>query len=288
MDRFTVRLTGIVVPHGESRSGFPFTSAIEKRKKDKRRTPNNKWHNEFLKCNLSQDQILYEAEAAVDAVKQAEKDIKGIRSNVRELEKTQAMAGQHVKKKIPGSYATLREARVSVREARKKLLPLEEDLRLSRQKSYYWRNVEKASRAKKSLEPKATLRDKKKFTTPTWDSRKVEDETKNIDISNLLNAQDKRQRIVYTGTDYGLKTMSETVVQTEDQIKEHINRYHLLSGKHRKIPDIIYKNKSNLISLQMCVYVCYSKRGYRNECRSSRILAIEEGNGCKSKAAKIV
>ncbi|KAF8962934.1 hypothetical protein BGZ46_001095, partial [Entomortierella lignicola] len=173
-----------VVPHGVDRAGFPFTSELEKRRKNmKNNVPSsNKWHDEFLNSKLNRDQVLFETEASIEALKLAEKEVNIVRSNVRELEKIQVAASLQVKKNEPNSYATLYGARVSVQKASK-----------SKQQSRVYSNANSSKNTSV------------KFTTPTWCYPTVEDKTANVDISDLLvNSRGKSRTIVYTGTDYGL------------------------------------------------------------------------------------
>ncbi|KAF9982878.1 hypothetical protein BGZ75_005658 [Mortierella antarctica] len=73
------------------------------------------------------------------------------------------------------------------------------------------------------------------FTAPTWARFAVEDNTENLDLTQLQNitthARGKRRLLVFAGTDYGVVKMSETVAVTQAQIQTHINRYHQLYGK---------------------------------------------------------
>ncbi|KAF9201042.1 hypothetical protein BGZ49_008726 [Haplosporangium sp. Z 27] len=232
VDRYTIQLTGTVIPNGPDRSGAPVRSELEHRKKLKIKAPSsNRWHEEFLKSRLGKDTVLQEVKVAVEAVKFAEKEIKGPRKDMREKEQTQNLQSIRVKNQEPNSYIDLCKAREKVRDGRKALLPLEANLRQLRQRSYYWRNMEKAARSKYNSNSARKSRGSTSFTTPTWDHPTVEDITDKLDISYLqTNTQGKNRMIVYAGTDYGLRTMSETVVQTHHQIETHINRYHVLFG----------------------------------------------------------
>lgn len=233
MDKYTIHLTGVVIPNGPDRPGFPVRSELEHRKKQTKKGPNNRWHIELAKAGMQKDAILRETKTAIENAKIAEKEILGFRKDLREKELTQALESGRVKNKEPDSYASLCKAREIVRESRKVLFPLETNLRRLHQKCYYWRNMEKAARSKSSsICFTKKQRDTINFTTPTWDHFTVEDGADRIDLSDLLrNARGKGRLIVYAGTDYGLRTMSETVVQTHHQIEEHINRYHQLFGK---------------------------------------------------------
>ncbi|KAG9319417.1 hypothetical protein KVV02_002477 [Mortierella alpina] len=70
------------------------------------------------------------------------------------------------------------------------------------------------------------------FTAPTWAHFTVQDNTENLDLTQLQNitthARGKRRLLVFAGTDYGVAKMSETVAVTQAQIQTHINRYYQL------------------------------------------------------------
>ncbi|KAG0195044.1 hypothetical protein BGX28_002470, partial [Mortierella sp. GBA30] len=79
------------------------------------------------------------------------------------------------------------------------------------------------------------------FTTPTWSVPTVEDNTERLDLSKLqglsTNSRGKTRTLVYAGTDYGVRKMSETVAQTHSQIQAHINRFHQLFDNMVEPPD---------------------------------------------------
>jgi len=68
-------------------------------------------------------------------------------------------------------------------------------------------------------------------TSATWDSFNVEDNTERLDIRDMTANLSNQRQIVFAGTDYGIRKMSETVAQTLDELRVHLNRFQVLAGK---------------------------------------------------------
>ncbi|KAG0329369.1 hypothetical protein BGZ99_002375 [Dissophora globulifera] len=82
-----------------------------------------------------------------------------------------------------------------------------------------------------------------KLMQVSWTWTKVEEATEFLDITEILSdACRKKRQVVFSGTDYGLCTISETVALTLEEIQVHLNRYQVLSGLPSEIeePDVSY------------------------------------------------
>ncbi|KAF9282995.1 hypothetical protein BGZ68_005618 [Mortierella alpina] len=93
-----------------------------------------------------------------------------------------------------------------------------------------------ASETEKNAET-STISGPVRDSIPTWEHPAVEDRADRIDISQLLqNCRGKNRQLVFSGNDYGLVTMSETVGFTLPQIQYHLYRYDRLQD--RSVPEI--------------------------------------------------
>ncbi|KAG0301631.1 hypothetical protein BGZ99_003378, partial [Dissophora globulifera] len=78
VNRFTLRLVGRQIKHGEGRKGYPVISQIDQRKKakPKKLDSSSKWRTEFLQSKISIQDLEMEAEAAKVEVSEVEKNIR--------------------------------------------------------------------------------------------------------------------------------------------------------------------------------------------------------------------
>ncbi|KAF8944654.1 hypothetical protein BGZ46_006218, partial [Entomortierella lignicola] len=123
------------------------------------------------------------------------------------------------------TYGKLKQARYAVRGARKVVGPQEASLKLLRSESYQWNKLERAA----PLTRANTNRPAANMTIPTWDSSKCEDDTLHTDITKLMSDCSEDRAIVFSGTDYGLCKMSQTVALRREQIIQHLNYYQILA-----------------------------------------------------------
>jgi hypothetical protein len=223
VDRYTVRITGKVIEHGPNRKGHPVSSAYEARKRDKKRTGQRNWQDEFKSTNMTIEEIKDIAETTAAAIENEKKEVEKLRRYVSRLQKTQILASHsNARSRTKDSYGILKNAREEVRDFRSKLLPREKSLRNLRQDCYFWNNIVRYGKSSH------TDRSKSKVTEATWSHFSVEDNTEVLDVTRLIATQGKKRQIVFSGTDYGVCKMSETVPQTLNGIIEHINRYQVL------------------------------------------------------------
>ncbi|KAG0198987.1 hypothetical protein BGX31_004410, partial [Mortierella sp. GBA43] len=228
VDRYTVRMTGRVIPHGANRHGHPVRSRYDERKKHKEGRSNApNWAAEFQASRKSREEVRRIADDFANVVKEKETQIKSFRKDVADMLKARSEASLKVKKKTEGGYQELRMARSNLRAKRKLLTPREKELQRLRSLSYYWNNVERAA----SSSARSSGRTVHTNTIPNWSHPEAEDRTQQLDISQLMNGtSDGTKLITFAGTDYGIRTMSETVPQTLNEIRTHLNRYSLLYG----------------------------------------------------------
>ncbi|KAF9947605.1 hypothetical protein BGZ72_010427 [Mortierella alpina] len=237
-NRYTVHITGTVVPHGENRKGYPQTSIYEERKKAKiRASLGNSWREEYERSGMSTEEITARRDELAEEVQSQENALKELRKVVADKESLQSEESRALSEmkhmrgtaEEHGQYSKLRDARLVTRESRTILLPKEAELRSLRQELYF---LNKLSDAAKSAGKRRTKKsDPPPLTQPQWDMFTTEDATEYLDISQLMSTSGHERQIVFSGTDYGLCTMSETVPQTLEEIQVHINRYNLLKGK---------------------------------------------------------
>jgi hypothetical protein len=135
----------------------------------------------------------------------------------------------HALLKTKETYESLQKARRAVRQARSAISPCEDAIRRQRQNLYYWNNIHRAAKASRKTNGSEENGRSRKITTATWSHHNVEDNTEYLDITGIMvNSRGKKRRIVFSGTDYGVSIMSETVAQTFEEIEDHINRYDVL------------------------------------------------------------
>ncbi|KAF9093787.1 hypothetical protein BGX27_001569, partial [Mortierella sp. AM989] len=253
VDPFTVRLTGKIIPHGNMRVGHPVVSKFQERKKFNRGNPSgNRWVDEFQASGLDVETIEQNAENAVAAVQNLEYEIIAYRKTVSDKQQAQSRIShsRKVQQQDMPTYNDLRNARYELRVARTLLIPKEAELRLCRQEKYYWNSVLKAAKSPDSTKEDKT-RPQLEHTIPDWPSPTVQDYTEHLDISKLVegcsastfghsshSSQNKDRTIVLSGTDYGVRKMSETTAQTFGQICTHINRYQALVNIDQTFPPL--------------------------------------------------
>ncbi|KAF9987217.1 hypothetical protein BGZ65_004674 [Modicella reniformis] len=226
VDEWTVRLTGRVIANGEDRRGYPVVSKYDKRRKTFRPRA-SPWVDKYIASGLTEEEIKHLAQANEAMKKQLENDIKPFRKAVKERQIVQS----NLSRKVgfgESSYQELHSARVSVRDARREVIPREEALRNQRQVTHHYNKMAKAAESCKNDQSKEPSTTTKKLSTPTWEQPAVEDDCEYMDLSQLLT--DSKCAVVYAGTDYGIVKMSETVAMTPQEMQCHLNRYGVLHG----------------------------------------------------------
>jgi len=238
VDRYTLHITGKVIPHGSYRNGHPISSQYNERKKIFSNHSLN-WMKKYEASEKTKDEVEKEIEQVADAIKTLEEGLKKERKMLATKETIQSKASyNHKIKNSNDTYQVLQAARKEVREVRGIIIPKEAILRQMRKKRYYWNNILNGAKTKekekKESEEKIDKKKSKKeaqvkLTTSTWSHFTVEDSTECLDISNLItNHQGKNMQVVFSGTDYGINKMSETCALTLAEVESHVNRYNLL------------------------------------------------------------
>ncbi|KAI8356335.1 hypothetical protein B0O80DRAFT_24618 [Mortierella sp. GBAus27b] len=235
VNKYTVHVLGAVVPNGgflhngRMRIGHPAVSQIEARKKNKGGGQAKRWTVEFFSQDLNGRQVKQKAEQLSAQVEDLQKTIQGPRKKLKGLQQVQSLLRRAANRiKVPDrfqsdEYQQLRTQRAKVRQARVELNAKEAELRETRNQLYYYNKLDKADKSSR-----ISTTSQVSVTAPTWDHYTMEDDTRHLDISRLLADQDKE--VVFSGTDYGLRKMSETVPVTKRQLNEHLNYYSVLSG----------------------------------------------------------
>lgn len=201
----------------------------ERQKKQKGRPARNKWADLGASLNVDKAQAKQNAEETSTQKREVESKVRQIKKELGTLQAAQTLARQeHNSSKSQESYQALQEARVEVRALRRELHDPDATLKRLRKETYMWNKIATApDSAQLTGIPAAVV-----MTTPTWDWRTVEDDTKHIDISELRSAcMEDGKALVFSGTDYGVRTMSETVPMSEGQFQDHLKYFEHQSGK---------------------------------------------------------
>jgi hypothetical protein len=187
------------------------------------------WADKFIASGLSEDEVKELAESHESRKKQLEHDIKPLQRVVKERETIQSDLSRKVGFGA-SQYEELHAARISLRNARREIIPHENALRNQRQIAYSYNKMAKAA---ESCDQQRELHvADKKISTPTWDLPTIEDKCEFIDLSNIIaESKTENRAIVFAGTDYGVRKMSETVAMTPQSMECHLNRYDMLFGE---------------------------------------------------------
>jgi ribonuclease BN (tRNA processing enzyme) len=238
VDRYTIRIYGEVIKHGPDRKGHPVISEYESRKKDKKKKKSRwNWNEEFKSTGMRIDEVEKIADSVAASIEKEKPELAKLRRKLSQLRMTQLEACHiNIRVNTKESYQVLREARQNVRDIRGKLLPKENILRDLRQESYYWNNILKYGKSSKEKRSNSNesknIKSGTNITKATWSHHSVEDATETLDITKLINSRGKRKQVVFSGTDYGICKMSQTVPLTFSEIEEHVNRYKVLGKTH--------------------------------------------------------
>lgn len=185
VDRYTVRMMGEVIAHGQDgRQGHPIRSVYERRKRARGgRSDAQKWATEFQRSGLSRKEAEEEAVNAAKELKTKEKDVRTLRRETADLERERTRASERLKQSdtepASGSesgteasfdsspYGALVKTRNDLRDKRRELLTEEAKLREHRQDRYYWNKVAKAATSRGNVS--SSRASQAVDTVPTWD-----------------------------------------------------------------------------------------------------------------------
>ncbi|KAG0327459.1 hypothetical protein BG004_002774, partial [Podila humilis] len=250
IDNCTIQVLGKQIPHGPDRCGHPATSAYEAARKKRAPHKQPEWLSEMLQQGWTQEGLVQRAELADAHLEAIEKKLAQLKRQWSSLDKERAeLALEHrqlqrvrmaLGEKLGKAsqehekYRELQAARVVIRKITPHMLNLEMEVTSLKQESYRYH---KASRefGKQSVKSKdkgkakmADLPAKKFRTSPSWDHVYSEDSPAHIDPSQLLQGIDEEHRVVFSGTDYGLKKMSVSVPVSIEKFRALENRYWFL------------------------------------------------------------
>ena len=220
--------------------GYPSSSQYDKRNAStKRQSSSGTWAKKFLETGLTKEGIDELASSIGKELNKQECAVKPLRDKVDVRLKRQDEASLRVKRKEVGAYTDLIEARRSLRAIRSTFHLEDEKLKALRQQSYQINKMSKAAegalRSKARSGQASSASSTPSLSTPTWKRPAIEDSTKYLDLSQLKASSNKDRILTYCGTDRGIVRMSETIAMPYARIKTHLNRYHVLSGKRKKI-----------------------------------------------------
>jgi hypothetical protein len=258
-----VRILGEVRPHGVTRNGYPQTSEYERQKKNKKRKYQGRdWKKELAANNIGKNEIEKRRDEVSNEISQLTANIKEEKAELAELDIGRwEVARSYRKSKSKMDYPKLQNARQEERIIRKKLMPKEKNLRELRQTLYYWNklydvapaenegNMEiditeegKREEADEEKEEGAKADEDEEEGTVneiSWERFNNENFVEKLDISALLQTKSDTRHLVFSGTDYGIRKMSETVPQTLDEILVHIRRFQDLQNPQGKQSDLL-------------------------------------------------
>ncbi|KAG0209409.1 hypothetical protein BGX31_002132, partial [Mortierella sp. GBA43] len=228
-NQYCVRLLGSVIPHGQTigdgpklRQGYPVESQLEvRRKNQKGRRRESTWTDMMAMLDVSKEDarmMMEETKAQMkpmESVVRSKKKLTSLR-----LAQTSARTDYNTSKDRT-AYQDLRLARSAVRQQWKDLEEPLTTLKHLRRENYQWMKIANAPKPTQGQEvPRQDT-----MTTPTWGWRTVEDDVKHTDLSQLQSQCSQDRCLVYSGTDYGICTMSETAPVTAGQLQEHLALY---------------------------------------------------------------
>ncbi|KAF9959664.1 hypothetical protein BGZ65_000194 [Modicella reniformis] len=277
VDRYSVYLLGNTIPNGQTigegpkhRTGHPVRSQLDQRRKNQRGRPaRDKWSDLGAALNVDKEQAKRNAEDTQNQMKRMESLVQPMKKRLGTLQAAQTAARQDYNgNRNTEAYQALRQARTEVRELRRELDVPDVTLKQLRKETYKWNKIARAPisiRNQQTWNP-ATIA----MTTPTWEWRTIEDDVKHVDISELISKRIQgRQTLVFSGTDYGIRTMSETVPMTEDQFKDYLNYFRKQSDTTVQVPARLrHIPKSNRITAKQINDISHSRRmGKRREGR---------------------
>lgn len=204
------------------------------------------------------------AEDAAKRLKEIEAEVRSVRDELNKLENAWMEVGHahrrmEIDKKrnrdrtseagvdLKESYKALQTARQKVAIVRAEARSKEANLRSARSDLFYWNKVWKASDpaydpakdANGIIDDAHTEPDEVETGAPTARRTKpgpghyhMEDHVRNVDISDFFyNSRGQERKVAIAGTDYGIKTFSETMPMTLADVRVHLNRFQVLSGK---------------------------------------------------------
>jgi len=278
VDQLTIRLIGDVIPHGPDRPGYPFMSSYEQRRKRKTNQFGYDWAQLFVEKGLTKEKADDEAAAAAKAVKDQEEIVFLPRKDRVDAEEAQHAASQEVSSRAKQrgakhwreqaqheqldrqAYDRLREKRTVVRGIAKEVEPEEEKLRALKRTEYQCNQL---TRVTKTLLEATSSQAKPNRTNPTWDKLPTEESVKFLDITGLVGHQGEDRMIAFSGTDYGLVTMSETVPLTLGRAHGHFTGFQESVGpsmSQRDVLDIIKIPQSFTITARQLQDVTFTRR----------------------------
>ncbi|KAF9943901.1 hypothetical protein BGZ72_003103, partial [Mortierella alpina] len=224
----------------------------EKKKKNKKKGAGSTyWRDEFITSGMTKQEVECKADEADAYCKTLEAKLKPMRERLTQLDQQQAEAKREHRRlelkvakegaashaactagqklfatpELKQTYGVLKQARSSVAIAREAAAPLEMELQNARQSLYDWNKLFNAAKA--GAGPASTS--EVTLSKATWENPACEDAAEKLDIQDLVtSSRGGKGVLAFGGTDYGIRTMSESCGLSLEAIEEHINIYHAL------------------------------------------------------------
>ncbi|KAG9071055.1 hypothetical protein KI688_008598 [Linnemannia hyalina] len=239
VDFYTVRITGRRAITGPNRH---FTNSAYEDKKKKHVKPSGviNWTSELLETGhtpqsaaKASEEIKIVQDRLVTELQPLKKGLKAATTVRREKDRTLRHYEGHDQRHKKGIYQNLQEARKVVNNLKKKIVPLEAEIREKKQQRYYYNRLSKATAPPTALSedpsplPITTVTE----SVPTVQHPGMQDFVQTTSIKQLLlEIEDKDRQLPVPGTDRGLVTMSETVPSLWSTLESLSNRYYILHG----------------------------------------------------------
>ncbi|KAK3816009.1 MAG: hypothetical protein J3Q66DRAFT_431553 [Benniella sp.] len=196
-----------------------------------------KWIDAFVSTGLAMEQAESNASAANSAVTKQEEIVQLLREDRIEAEDLQRSAARVVsaqkqKQEEPADmghayYMNLVEARQKNRMIARTLLPEEAKLEQLKRQRYTFNKLVQAGKTVGASTSEQSSRKglERVSTTPSWEHRQTEELVQHLDISLVCQQAVlwSQKMITFSGTDYGLVIMSETVPVSARRIQAHLS-----------------------------------------------------------------
>ncbi|KAF9951883.1 hypothetical protein BGZ72_006681 [Mortierella alpina] len=170
------------------------------------------------------------------------------------------------------AYIALQEARRAVRNAREEIKPMERDLARVRKEYYLWNKLEQLGMSSQDVHLSSSTA---QMTTPTWQHPTVEDDVDHMNIEIIMKeSQESNRAVVYSGTDYGVVKMSETVPVTQQRLEDHLQYFKRANDPTVEVPRrVSHVPESSKITAEQINSISHSRRMQRR--REKRLTGDE-------------
>ncbi|CAO3564588.1 unnamed protein product [Mortierella alpina] len=139
---------------------------------------------------------------------------------------------------------------------------MERDLDRVRKEYYTWNKLEQIG---KSSQDVCLSSHTAQLTTPTWLCPAVEDDVDHMDIETIMKeSRESNRAVVFSGTDYGVVKMSETVPVTQQRLEDHFQYFKKAHDPTVEVPRrVSHVPESSKITAAQINSISHSRRMQR-------------------------